>query len=85
MAKTGTHRLIGVSAAGAFIKEDPEAGGLVKLILPRIFAKTFADVRAMEEVVRASRLDWTLVRPTRLVNTPARASTGSARTTRHPA
>jgi putative NADH-flavin reductase len=72
MAKTGTHRLISVSAAGAFIKEDPETSGLVKLILPRIFAKQFADTRAMEEVIRASSLDWTLVRPTRLVNTPAR-------------
>jgi putative NADH-flavin reductase len=70
MAKTGPARLISVSAAGAFIKEDPEASGLVKLILPRIFAKPFTDVRAMEEVVRASSLDWTLVRPTRLVNTP---------------
>lgn len=72
MAKTGTHRLIGISAAGAFIKEDPETGGLVKIILPRILAKPFADVRAMEEVVRASSLDWTLIRPTRLVDAPAR-------------
>ena len=72
MAKTGTHRLIGISAAGAFIKEDPESGGLVKIILPRLFARSFADVRAMERVVRDSGLDWTLVRPTRLVNTPAR-------------
>jgi putative NADH-flavin reductase len=72
MAKTGTARLICVSAAGAFVKDDPETSGLVKLILPRIFAKSFADVRAMEEVIRASSLDWTLVRPTRLVNSPAR-------------
>jgi putative NADH-flavin reductase len=72
MAKTGTHRLICVSAAGAFSKEDPDQGRLVKIILPRIFAKPFADVRAMEQVIRASSLDWTLVRPTRLVNAPAR-------------
>jgi putative NADH-flavin reductase len=72
MTKTGTARLICVSAAGAFVKDDPETSGLVKLILPRIFAKPFADVRAMEEVIRASSLDWTLVRPTRLVNSPAR-------------
>ena len=72
MAKTGTHRLICISAAGAFIKEDPDSGGLVKVVLPRILAKPFADVRAMEQVVRASSLDWTLVRPTRLVAAPAR-------------
>ncbi len=70
MAKTGARRLIAVSAAGAFIREDAEAAALVKLILPRIFARSFADVRAMEQVVRAADLDWTLVRPTRLVNDP---------------
>jgi uncharacterized protein YbjT (DUF2867 family) len=41
------------------------------MILPRIFARPFADVREMERVVRASALDWTLVRPTRLVDAPA--------------
>ena len=45
---------------------------MVKAILPRIFARPFADVREMERVVRASALDWTLVRPTRLVNGPGR-------------
>jgi putative NADH-flavin reductase len=72
MVKHGVHRLICVSAAGAFIREDPEANPLVKVILPRIFARPFADVREMERVVRASALDWTLVRPTRLVNGPGR-------------
>ena len=70
MVKTGARRLISVSAAGAFIRQDAEAGALVKLILPRIFATSFADVRAMEQLVRAADLDWTLVRPTRLVNDP---------------
>ncbi len=55
MQKTGARRLICVSAAGAFITEDPHA---------------FADVRRMEDVVRGSDLDWTLVRATRLVNGP---------------
>lgn len=72
MVKRGVHRLICVSAAGAFIREDPEANPLVKVILPRIFARPFADVREMEGVVRASALDWTLVRPTRLVTGPGR-------------
>jgi uncharacterized protein YbjT (DUF2867 family) len=72
MVKHGVHRLICVSAAGAFIREDPEANPLVKVILPRIFARPFADVREMERVVRASALDWTLVRPTRLVDGPGR-------------
>jgi uncharacterized protein YbjT (DUF2867 family) len=43
---------------------------LVKQVLPRLFAKPFADVRRMEDVIRESGLDWTLVRATRLVNGP---------------
>ncbi len=70
MAKTGARRLICVSAVGAFIAEDPGAPFLIKLILPRVLAKPFADVRAMEQVVQASDLDWTLVRATRLVDSP---------------
>ena len=68
MAKTGVRRLICVSAAGAFITGDPNTGRLVKLILPRVLAKPFADVRGMEDMIRGSGLDWTLVRATRLVN-----------------
>lgn len=74
MRKTGAHRLISVSAAGAFVTEDPDMSRLVKQTLPRIFARTYADVRRMEQEVRASDLDWTLVRPTRLVNVPGRGS-----------
>ena len=70
MDKTGARRLICVSAAGAFIAGDPDMGRLVKLILPRVFATQFADVRDMEAAVSETGLDWTLVRPTRLVNTP---------------
>lgn len=70
MAKTGARRLICVSAAGAYVTADPHANPLIKLILPRVFAGTFADVRRMEEVIRGSGLDWTLVRATRLTNGP---------------
>jgi uncharacterized protein YbjT (DUF2867 family) len=35
-----------------------------------VFAKQFADVSQMENVVRESGLDWSIVRPTRLVNRP---------------
>jgi putative NADH-flavin reductase len=68
MSKAGIGRLICVSAGGAFIQADPDSGILVKLILPRVLAKPFADVRDMEEVVSASDLEWTMVRATRLVN-----------------
>jgi putative NADH-flavin reductase len=70
MRKAGVRRLICVSAAGAYITGDPQASLLIKAILPRVLAKQFADVRHMENVIRPSDLDWTLVRATRLVNRP---------------
>jgi putative NADH-flavin reductase len=70
MRQTGARRLICVSAAGAFITADPNMSWLVKQVLPRVFATQFADVRQMEDVIRESGLDWTLVRATRLVNRP---------------
>lgn len=70
MGKVGIRRLVCVSAAGAFIEDDPDTGAVIKFILPRVLAKVFADVREMESVVSASDLDWTLVRATRLVNAP---------------
>ncbi len=70
MDKAGVRRLIAVSAAGAFIQGAPDIGAVVKFILPKVFAKPFADVRQMESAVAASDLDWTLVRPTRLVSSP---------------
>jgi putative NADH-flavin reductase len=70
MYKTGAHRLIAVSAAGAYVTEDPEASAIIKLILPRVFARTYADTHRMERIVRDSELDWTLVRASRLVNDP---------------
>jgi uncharacterized protein YbjT (DUF2867 family) len=71
MDRAGVRRLISVSAAGAFITGDPDAGALVKAIIPRVFAAAFADVREMEAAIRASDVSWTLVRATRLVNRPA--------------
>lgn len=71
MDRAGVRRLINVSAAGAFITGDPDTGALTKAILPRILAAAFADVREMEAAIRASDLNWTLVRATRLVNQPA--------------
>jgi uncharacterized protein YbjT (DUF2867 family) len=70
MDKTGARRLVCVSAAGAYINGDPDTGWLIKTVLPRVFAKQFADTRQMENVIRGSGLDWTIVRPVRLVNRP---------------
>jgi uncharacterized protein YbjT (DUF2867 family) len=70
MEKASVRRVICVSAAGPFIADDPDMGVLIKLILPRVFAKPFADTREMEAVISATDLDWTLVRASRLVDKP---------------
>jgi putative NADH-flavin reductase len=70
MASTGARRLICVSAAGAYIAGDPDVNPVIRFILPRLLATAFADVRAMEDTVRASGLDWTLVRASRLSSRP---------------
>jgi putative NADH-flavin reductase len=76
MQKSGTRRVICVSAAGAYISGDPDMNILIKMILPRVLASQFADVREMEAAIVASSLDWTMVRASRLVNT---AETGQYR------
>lgn len=63
MTAAGVRRLVCVSAAGAFIQGDPDSNAVVKMILPRVLARPFADVREMEAAIAASGLDWTLVRP----------------------
>ena len=80
MQTAGARRLIVVSAGGAFIDEGDGffSRRIVKpLIVQRLFRDTFADLRVMEGEVRTSRLDWTIVRPTRLLDHP---HTGQFRT-----
>jgi putative NADH-flavin reductase len=70
MASTGARRLICVSAAGAYITGDPDVNPVIRFILPRLLAGPFADTQAMEDTVRATGLDWTLVRASRLISKP---------------
>jgi putative NADH-flavin reductase len=80
MAKTGVRRLLLVSAAG--LVADAGDGFFVRhvvkpVILERLLGNAFADMRRSEEEVRASDLDWTIMRPPRLTDEDA---TGRYRT-----
>src|SRR2546430_3220479 len=72
MAAAGVRRLVIVSADGAFT--HPTATALLRYVLKPlvglVLGKSFADVRRMESKVRASELDWTIVRPPRLTDAP---------------
>ena len=61
MARSGVQRLVVLSAAAHF-------PGIPNRIVSFILRNHMRDSLAMEEVVRASGLDWTIARPPRLTN-----------------
>jgi putative NADH-flavin reductase len=80
MRSAGTRRLVVVSGTGPF--DEGEGPGMRYVIKPigRLFLKNvFADFVAMEDIVRTSGLDWTILRPSRLTDKPL---TGHYRTRR---
>jgi putative NADH-flavin reductase len=80
MRATGTGRLVVVSASGPFTEGDgPVMRYVAKPITQWVLKDPFADLVAMEAVVRGSGLDWTIVRPPRLTDKPL---TGHYRTRR---
>jgi putative NADH-flavin reductase len=71
MHDAGVRRLVVVSASGAHTTGDSlPIRLLVKPLLGWMLRHQFADMRAMEEVVRASGLDWTIVLPPQLTDGP---------------
>lgn len=73
MEQAGIKRIICLSAAGIAI--DPQRPLwqrlAIKYILQRILRHPYEDTRRMEQLVRLSDTDWTIIRPPRLVNKPA--------------
>ena len=75
MEETGVRRFLIVSVAGIHSKGDgPVTKYVVKPILQRILREPFADARRMEELVRASELDWTIVCPPKLNDDAAKGT-----------
>jgi putative NADH-flavin reductase len=79
MEKTGRSRLVVISASGPYVDagDGPVNRYLAKPLLGRLLRDAFADLRRMEDRVRRSDLDWTIMRPPRLSN---RSGTGRYRT-----
>jgi uncharacterized protein YbjT (DUF2867 family) len=76
MRTTGVRRLVVVSSTGAHQypnrRETPLALRFVEPVITRTIGKTtYDDQRRMEDIVRASGLDWTVVRPSGLFELPA--------------
>jgi putative NADH-flavin reductase len=68
----GVHRFVCVSSGGA----DPDDRGLPwwyrRVAIPLFMGELYRDMRQMEQLVRHSRLAWTLVRAAYLVDQPQR-------------
>ena len=78
MQKLGVKRFIcqssfTVAALDGEWREAPWILPLILLFTPKVKA-TFADQVKQEQFVRQSDLDWTLVRPARLINEPAKGT-----------
>jgi putative NAD(P)-binding protein len=75
MADLGVRRLVVTSPYGMVAKQPR----LIAPLLRRLLAAPFADAAAMEQLIFASDLDWTVVRLPQLTDQPAR---GRFRTSR---
>lgn len=68
MASCGVKRMVAISAAAAYVAgDDPISRFIAKPLLERALKGNNIDTRAMEEVIRGSEADWTLLRPSRLI------------------
>jgi putative NADH-flavin reductase len=71
MDGAGVRRLVAISASGWVVDgDDPLSRYVAKPILKRALAVANADLEAMEKVIRASHVDWTIMRPPRLQDRP---------------
>lgn len=81
MTAVGARRFVMVSASGlaAGPGDDPLTRYVLKpLLLKPLLTHSFADMARAEAVVRASGLDWTIVRPPRLTDGAGRGRYRSA-------
>lgn len=76
METTGVRRLICVTSGGTNPQHDPNLPFIFEQVFKRIYANIYRDQQAMERIVMASAVDWTIVRPAGLTNDP---STGRCR------
>ncbi|WP_314171511.1 NAD(P)-dependent oxidoreductase [Streptomyces winkii] len=77
MEAGGVRRYVGVSAAPVGPWGEGESLLVRTVMLPlvrRALREVYADLAVMEDVVRESGLDWTVVRPPRLTDKPAKGT-----------
>lgn len=72
MERTAVRRLVCITGLGA--GDSRGHGGFVydRIVQPLLLRKVYEDKDRQEDLIRASGLDWTIVRPVMLINGPAR-------------
>lgn len=76
MEEHDVQRVVAVSSASTYPRRHSEGGVLLNwllhpLVVATIGRTTYADTRRMESLLRTSRLDWTVVRPSGLFDANA--------------
>lgn len=79
MQQAGVRRFVGISALPVTPRNEfgPAERWIVIPVLSMFFGETYADMTRMEQVLRASDLDFTIMRPPQLTN---KRATGKYRT-----
>jgi putative NADH-flavin reductase len=74
MTRAGVRRLVCISALG--VGDSRNHGGFIfdRLFQPSLLGPAYKDKDRQEAAIRASSLDWVVVRPARLTNGPTRGS-----------
>lgn len=72
MRRAGVRRLIAITSGGTYPGRAPGNPFFFERILKPLFHTLYDDMRAMEQIIMATDLDWTILRPPRLLNKPAR-------------
>jgi putative NADH-flavin reductase len=68
MQDAGVRRLVSQSSLGVGDSLAVPMPLYVKLVFPIVLRRTFADHEGQEHLIRQSRLDWTIIRPTKMVD-----------------
>jgi putative NADH-flavin reductase len=69
MVTGGVGRLVALSSSGAR-QDDPNHPLWYRVVARTLVGELYGDMRLMEDIVRDSPLDWTFVRPARIVDEP---------------
>ncbi|MEV4112333.1 SDR family oxidoreductase [Nonomuraea sp. NPDC049695] len=70
MRNAGVARIIAVTSAGVR-HDDPHFALWYRFVARTLLKEAYDDMRLMEAIIREAGLDWTFVRPARLLDDPA--------------